>query len=70
MTTTDKQQLISDSVMVIQIDIHPVVEEPDQHIVRVAPRVSHMTTAHEVPTKSKSGPCSWDEVLPPSNRPA
>jgi hypothetical protein len=35
MITTDKQQLISDSVMVIQIDIHPVVEEPDQHIVRV-----------------------------------
>jgi hypothetical protein len=59
----DKQPLISESVTVTQIDIHSVGEEPDKHVVRAAPRVSHTTTICEVPTKSKSGICSQDEVL-------
>jgi hypothetical protein len=50
-----------------RIDIHPAGEEPNQHIVRVALRVPRMTTIHEVPTKSKSGPCSRDEVLVPND---
>jgi hypothetical protein len=75
MTAIDKRTLISESVTMIWIGVHPVGEEPDQHIVRVIPRVSRtttvrvtpevsrMTTVCEVPTKSKSGPCSQDEVL-------
>jgi hypothetical protein len=63
MTVTDKQSLIFMSVVVIWIDIHPVGEEPDQHIVRVAPEVSRTTTICEVPTKLKSGVCSQDEVF-------
>jgi hypothetical protein len=34
-----KQPLICESVAVIQIYLHPTGEEPDQHIVPVAPRV-------------------------------
>jgi hypothetical protein len=67
MTTTDKRSLISESVAAIQIDIHAAWEEPDQHVVRMTPRVSRTTTVYEVPTKSKSGLCSWDEVLAPSD---
>jgi hypothetical protein len=67
MTTTDKRSLISESVAVIQIDIHLVGKEPDWHIVRVAPGVSRTTTVGEVYTKSKSGLCSRDEVLAPSD---
>jgi hypothetical protein len=63
----DKRSLISESVAAIRIDIHPAGEEPDQHVVRVAPEVSRTTTVGEVPTKSKSGLCSWDEVLAPSD---
>jgi hypothetical protein len=59
-----------ESVMMIRIGVHPVEEEPDQHIIHAAPWVSHMTTVHEVPTKSKSGFCSQDEVLAPSDRPS
>jgi hypothetical protein len=66
----DKQPFISKSVAAIQIDIHPAGEEPDQHIVRVALGVSRMTNVREVPTKSKLDPCSWDEVLAPSDRSA
>jgi hypothetical protein len=54
MTTTDKQSLISESVAVIQIDIHPAREEPDQHIVCMTPGVPRTTTVREVPTKLKS----------------
>jgi hypothetical protein len=46
-----------------RIDIYHAGEEPDQHIVRVTPGVSCTTTVREVPTKLKSDPCSWDEVL-------
>jgi hypothetical protein len=67
MTATDKRSLISGSVAVAQFNIHPAGEEPDQHIVRVTSGVSHTTTVCEVPTKSKSGPCSRDEVLAPSD---
>jgi hypothetical protein len=49
-----------------RIDIHHAGEEPDRHIVRMAPGVSRMTTIGEVPTKSKSNLCSRDEVLAPS----
>jgi hypothetical protein len=67
MAATDKRSLISKSVMAIQIGVHLVGEEPDRHILRVAPGVSHMKTFYEVPTKSKSGICSRDEVLAPSD---
>jgi hypothetical protein len=53
--------------MAIRISVHPTGEEPDQHIVCVAPEVSRMTTVYKVPTKSKSGPCSRCEVLAPSD---
>jgi hypothetical protein len=67
MTTTDKWSLIFESVTVTRIDIHPAREEPDRHVVRVAPEVSRMTTIGEVPTKSKSSLCYRDEVLTLSN---
>jgi hypothetical protein len=63
-----KRSLISKSVAAIRIGIHPAGEQPNQHIVCVAPQVSHMTTLHEVHTKLKSGHCSQDEVLDPSDR--
>jgi hypothetical protein len=65
MTTTDKWSLISESVTVIRLGVHPAGEEPDQYVVRVASQVSHTTTVCEVPTKSNLGPCSQDEVLAP-----
>jgi hypothetical protein len=61
---------MSESVIAIQISVYPVREEPDRQIVRMAPWVSRTTTIHEVPTKSNLGPCSRDEVLAPSDRPA
>jgi hypothetical protein len=67
MTATNKQSLISESVAVIQINIHPSGQEPDQHVIRVAPTVSRTTIVCEVPTKLKSGLCSRDEVLAPSD---
>jgi hypothetical protein len=70
MTPTSKRSLISECVTMIRIDIHPKGEEPDQHIVCLASRVSCTTTICEVPTKSKLGPCSRDEVLAPSDHPA
>jgi hypothetical protein len=69
MTVTDKRPLISESVTAIRIDIHRAEEEPNQHIIHVAPRVSRMTTVHEVPTKLKSGLYFRDEALAPSDRP-
>jgi hypothetical protein len=63
----DKRPLISESVTVTQIDIHFAGEEPDQHVVRTTPGVSHTTTVCEVPTNSKSDPCSRDEVLSLTN---
>jgi hypothetical protein len=63
MTATDKRPLISKSVTAIRVNVHHVREKPDRHVIRVAPWVSHKTTVCEVPTKSKSGLCSWDEVL-------
>jgi hypothetical protein len=59
--------IISESVTVTLIYIHPTEEEPDQHIVCVAPGVPCMTTVREVTTKWKSGPYSRDEVLAPSD---
>jgi hypothetical protein len=70
MTAPNKRSLISESVMLIQIGVHPAGEEPDQHVVRLASRVSCMTTVREFPTKLKSGLCSRVEVLAPSDRPA
>jgi hypothetical protein len=67
MTVTNKQSLISESVIVIQVDIHPVGDEPDQHVIRMTPGVSYTTTVYEVPTKLKLGLCSRDEVLAPSD---
>jgi hypothetical protein len=69
MTATGKRSLISESVTVIRIGVHPAGKEPDQHVVRVTLGVSRTTTIREVPTKSKSSLFSRDEVLAPSNRP-
>jgi hypothetical protein len=41
--------------------------EPDQHAVHVTPGVSRTTTICKVSTKSKSVPCSRDEVLAPND---
>jgi hypothetical protein len=67
MFATDKRPLISKSVVVTRIEIHPTGEEPDRHVVRAARGVSHTTTTCGVPTKSNLGLCSWDEVLAPCN---
>jgi hypothetical protein len=64
-----KRSLISESVAVIQIDIHPAGEEPDQHVVRMAPRVSRMKTFCKVPTRSKSGLYFQNKILILSDRP-
>jgi hypothetical protein len=56
--SNDKRVLISESVMTIQIGVHHVGEEPDQHVVRLASQVSRTTTICEVPTKANLGPCS------------
>jgi hypothetical protein len=66
--SNDKWSLISESVAVIRIGVHPEGEEPNHHIICLASRVSRTTTVHEVPTKSKLDPYSWDEVLAPSDR--
>jgi hypothetical protein len=42
MTMTDKLPLITKSVIVTWIDIHPAGEEPDQHALRLTPRGSHV----------------------------
>jgi hypothetical protein len=62
MIAMSKRSLIFESVATIQIGVHPVGVEPDQHVVHVVPRVLRTTTIHEVPTRSKLGPCSQDEV--------
>jgi hypothetical protein len=54
----------------IRIGVHPTREEPNQHGVRLASQVSRTTNVCEVPTKSKLGPCSQDEVLVRSDCPA
>jgi hypothetical protein len=41
--------------------------ETRQHIVRAPSPASRTITFHEVPTRSKAGPCTRDEVLVPSN---
>jgi hypothetical protein len=66
----DKRSLISESVTAIRIGVHPAGEEPNQHVVRMAPWDSHTTIFREVPIRSKSGLYSRDEVLTLSNRPA
>jgi hypothetical protein len=63
----DKRSLISESVMMIQIGVHLAREEPNRHIIHVAPGVSRMTNTRKVPTKSNLGPCSRDEVLASSD---
>jgi hypothetical protein len=42
MTATDKLPLITESVAVTRIDIHPAREEPNQHAIRLTPRGSHI----------------------------
>jgi hypothetical protein len=65
MTTMDRRSLIFKSVTVIRINIDLAGEEPDRHVIRMTPRVSHTTTVRGVPTKLKLGPYSQDEVLAP-----
>jgi hypothetical protein len=52
--------------MVIRIDVHLAREELNQHVVRLASRVSHMTIVYEIPTKSKLGHCSRMKSWPPA----
>jgi hypothetical protein len=61
---------IQESVAMIRISVHLAGEESDQHIIRLASRVSRMITVCEVPTKLKSRLCSQDEVLAPNDCPA
>jgi hypothetical protein len=42
MTATDKLPLITESVAVTRIDIHPAREEPNQHAIRLTPGGSHI----------------------------
>jgi hypothetical protein len=65
-----KWPLIFESAAVIRIGMHLVGEEHDQHVIRVAHRVSCTTTFRGLPTRLKSGICSRDEILAPSDRPA
>jgi hypothetical protein len=67
MTTMSKRSLISESIVTIRIGVHSVGEEPEQHVIRLAPWVSHTTTLRKVPTRSKSGLCSRDEILIPTD---
>jgi hypothetical protein len=67
MIATDKRSLIFESVAVTRIDIHLTEEEPDRHVIHMATGVSRTITIREVPTKLKSGHCSQDEVLTPSD---
>jgi hypothetical protein len=53
-----------------RIGVYPAGEESDQHVIRLASRVSRTTTIYEVATKSKLGPYFRDEVLIPNDRPA
>jgi hypothetical protein len=68
MTATSKWSRISESLTVIWIGVHLAGEEPDQYVVHLVSRVSRTTTVHGVPTKSKLGPCSQDDVLAPNDR--
>jgi hypothetical protein len=42
MIATSKLSLISESVTVIRIGVHPVGEELDQHVVQASPFRSHV----------------------------
>jgi hypothetical protein len=42
MTAMDKLPLITKSVVVTRIDIHPAEEEPDQHAIHSTPGDSHI----------------------------
>jgi hypothetical protein len=70
MTAMDKRPLISKSVMVIWLNIHTAQEEPNQHDIHAASWASCLTTVCEIPTKSKSGLWSRDEVLALNDHPA
>jgi hypothetical protein len=49
MTPTDKRLLISESVMVTQIDIHHAREEPDRHVIPQGPLQWHPSLVEESP---------------------
>jgi hypothetical protein len=42
MTVMDKLSIITKSVVVTRINIHPTGEEPDQHAIRLTPGGSHV----------------------------
>jgi hypothetical protein len=52
--------------VVIQIGVYPAGEEPDQHVIRVAHRVSRTTTVCKVPTKSNLAPAPEMKYWPPA----
>jgi hypothetical protein len=72
MAATDKRSLISESVIAIQIDIHPAGEEPDRHVVRVTPWVSRMTTVRKALLSQTWIPApemkSWPSAIVQPNR--
>jgi hypothetical protein len=47
MTAMDRRSLISKSVVMIRIGVHPTGEEPDQHAVCVTSGLSRTTTIHK-----------------------
>jgi hypothetical protein len=67
MIVTNKRSLISESVVVIQIDVHPAGDEPDQHIVRLASWVSHMTTVRESVLSRAWAPAPEMKSWPPGS---
>jgi hypothetical protein len=67
MTETDKRSLIFESVVATWIDIHPAEKEPDQHVHTCDRRGLTYDNHSQVPTKSKSGFYSRDEVLAPGD---
>jgi hypothetical protein len=67
MTGTNKRSLISESVMMIQIDVHPAGDEPDQHNVRLASWVSRMTTVRESVLSQAWAPAPEMKSWPPGS---
>jgi hypothetical protein len=56
MTATDKLSLITESVAMTRIDIHPAGEESDQHVIRLTPKCSHIWQPFVSPYYVKIGP--------------
>jgi hypothetical protein len=65
MTIMSKRPLKTESAMVSCFGVHPTGGQPDNTL--YACPLRHHVQFHIVPTRSKVGPCTRDEVLVPSN---